>query len=125
MNITKFDIYRFIKTEKTESELVNSVKKFNHKKIELVNDGIIIYGKVFYDFVCDLNISEVKLTAKPKKNILIVVLTFLLVWTIGFIYQHGILFGLPSTLLFILFFGFVHKRMMELSLDELTQLIKQ
>ncbi|WP_203228796.1 MULTISPECIES: hypothetical protein, partial [unclassified Flavobacterium] len=55
----------------------------------------------------------------------IFVLTFLIIWTIGFIYEHGILFGLSSAILFILFLGFIHKKLMELSLNEITELIKK
>ena len=69
--INRFQINRTVKTNKSESELVNSINKFSHKKIDIRNGIIKIYGKVFYDFVCILNLHEVKLTAKPKKNLLI------------------------------------------------------
>jgi hypothetical protein len=121
----RFKIDRTVKTDKSESELVSSINKFNHKKIDIRNGIITIYGKAFYDFVCVLNLSEVKLTAKPKKILLIFALTFLIIWAIGFIYEHGILFGLSSAILFIVFLGFVHKKLMELSLDEITELIKK
>ncbi|WP_299441623.1 hypothetical protein [uncultured Aquimarina sp.] len=125
MNLPKFHIYKLIKTEKSVSELADSLKKFDCKKIELENNKILIFGKAFYDFTCDLNISEVKLTVKPKKVILILVLFFLTIWTIGFIYENGILFGLLSSFLFIVFGGFVHKKMMELNLEEISELIKK
>ncbi len=125
MNLTKFHIYKSIKTEKSELELSDSLKKFDCKKMEFENNKILIFGKVFYDFTCDLNIPEVKLTAKPKTNLLIIVLTFLILWTIGFIYQNGILIGLSLTTLFIVFGVFVHKKMMELNLDEISELIKK
>jgi len=126
MNLTNnFQIDRIVKTEKSELELVNSIKKFNHKKIDIKSGIITIYGKVFYDFVCELNPLEVRLLSKPKNNILIAVLIFLIVWTVGFTYEHGIFVGLPTAILFVIFFGFVHKRMMELSLDEITELIKK
>ena len=126
MNLTNnFQIDRIVKTEKSKLELVDSIKKFNHKKIDIGIGVITIYGKVFYDFVCELNSLEVKLTSKPKNNILIAVLIFLIVWTVGFTYEHGIFVGLPAAIFFVIFFGFVHKRMMELSLDEITELIKK
>jgi len=123
--LNKFHIHKLIKTEKTESELADSLKTFRCKKMEIEKEKILISGKVFYDFVCDLNFPDVKLTAKPKKTILIVVLTFLIIWIIGFIFQYGILFGLTLTTMFVSFFVFVHKKMMELNLDELIKLIKQ
>ncbi|MFS4484404.1 hypothetical protein ACKGJY_15425 [Hyunsoonleella sp. 2307UL5-6] len=123
--INKFQIDRTVKTEKSESELVNSIKKFNHKKIDITNGIMTIYGKTFYDFVCEINSSEVRLTAKPKKMLLIFVLIFLIIWTVGFILEHGILFGVVTTIFILFFFGFVHRKLMELSLDEITELIKK
>ena len=123
--INKFQIDRKVKTRKSESELANSIKKFNHKKIDVGNGIITIYGKAFYDFVCEIKPSEVRLTAKPKKILLIFTLTFLTFWTIGFMYQNGILIGLTLTTLFIIFGAFVHKKMMKLNLDEISELIKK
>jgi len=122
--INKFQIDRIVKTTKSESELANSIKKFDHKKIDIGNGIMTIYGKAFYDFVCEIKPSEIKLIAKPKKMLLIFVMTFLTFWTIGFIYQNGILIGLTLTTLFIIFGAFVHKKMMELNLDEISDLIK-
>ena len=122
--INKFQIDRKVKTRKSESELANSIKKFDYKKVDVGNGIIIIYGKAFYDFVCEIKPSEVRLIAKPKKILLIFVLTFLTFWTIGFIYQNGILIGLTLTTLFIIFGAFVHKKMMKLNLDEISELIK-
>ncbi|TNJ40849.1 hypothetical protein KFZ70_02475 [Tamlana fucoidanivorans] len=121
----KFQIDRTIQTKKSESELSESLKKFDCKKMVFVNQKILISGKVFYDFICDLNIPEVKLTVKPKRTLLIAVLIFLTLWTIGFIYQNGILIGLPLTTAFIVFGAYVHKRMMELNLDEIIELIEK
>ncbi len=123
--INKFQIDRTVKTEKSESELINSIKNFNHKKIEIGNGIITIYGKAFYNFICEINLSEARLTAKPKKMLLILALTFLLVWAIGFMYEHGILLGLISTIFIVIFFGLVHRKLMELDLDEITELIKK
>ena len=126
MTITNnFQIDRTVKTEKSKSELVNSIKKFNHRKIEVGNGTITIFGEAFYDFACDINLSEVRLTAKPKKTLLIFALAFLIIWTIGFIYEHGILFGLVTTIFILLFFCFVHQKLMEMGLDEITELIKK
>lgn len=123
--INKLQIDRNVKTKKSKSELVDSFKKFNHKKIDIENGMIKIYGKAFYDFVCEVNLSEVKLIAKPKKILVIFALTFLIIWTIGFIYEHGILFGLIKTIFILFFFGLVHRKLMELSLDKITELIKK
>lgn len=126
MNLTNnFQIDRIVKTKKTELELIGSIKKFNHKKIDIRSGIIMIYGNVCYDFVCELNALEVKLISKPKSKILIAVLIFLIIWTVGFTYEHGIFIGIPTAILFVIFFGFVNKRMMELSLDEITELIKK
>ena len=125
MSLKTLNIHRFIKSKKTESEIANSLKEYSYKNLEIGNNEIRISGMVFYDFFCDLNDSKVKLTAKPKKNILISVLIFFIIWTIGFTYEHGILFGLSTALFGILLFGIVNKRLMELSLDEISELIKK
>jgi len=74
--INKFQIDRKIKTRKSESELTNSIKKFDYKKIDAGKGIITIYGKAFYDFVCEIKPYEVKLIEKPKKILLVFVLTF-------------------------------------------------
>ncbi|MBC3760048.1 hypothetical protein H7U19_16695 [Hyunsoonleella sp. SJ7] len=122
--INKFQIDRTVNTTKSESELANSIKRFDHKRIDVGNGIITIYGKAFYDFVCEIKPSKVRLTAKPKKILLIFVLTFLTFWTIGFMYQNGILIGIILSAIFIIFGAFVHKKMMELNLDEISELIK-
>lgn len=104
------NINKLIKTQKTKSELIDSLKKFDGKKMEIDNNRILVPGKAFYDFTCELNIPNVKLTARPKKTILILTLIFLILWTIGIIYKNGVLFGLPLTGLFVVFVGVVHKK---------------
>ncbi len=123
--IDKIQINRIVKTRKTESEVTFSLKGFDCKKIEIENQVIKISGETFYDFVCNLNLPEVKLTARLKNVPLICILAFLIIWTSGFIYENGILFGLLVALFFTLFFGFIHKKLMQSSLDELTKLINE
>ncbi len=125
MNIYKLDINKLIKTQKTKSEIIDSLKKFDGKKMEIENDRILVLGKTFYDFTCELNIPNVKLTVKPKKTLMILTLVILILWTVTLIYKNGVLFGLALTGLFVVFIGVIHKKMMELSLEEISELIKK
>ncbi|MGY3793749.1 hypothetical protein [uncultured Aquimarina sp.] len=125
MNINKLDINKLIKTQKTKSEVIDSLKKFDSKKMEIENDRILVLGKAFYDFNCELNIPDVKLTVKPKKTLLILTLVVLILWTITIIYKNGVLLGLVLTGLFVIFVGVVHKKMIELNLEEISELIKK
>lgn len=124
MNFNKFSVSKSIKTNKNSDELFACLKRFKSKETVIIDGRIVIKYQVFYNFTCDLNDSEVEITAKFKDCILVFCVLLFFVFMFGMIQDIGLVFGIILPLLFFFFGYLVHKKMMGLIIDEISGFIK-
>ena len=124
MNFNKFSLRKSIKTNKNSDELLTCLRRFKSSETVILDDIIVIKYQVFYNFTCDLNDSEVEITAKFKDYILVFCILFFFVFMFGMIQNVGFAFGIICPLVFFFFGYYVHKKMMESIIDEISEFIK-
>ena len=119
-----FKIRKIIHSKKDIPELEKLLSDHENKQIRTTYKSIFIEGIGFYNFNLKLESDKLILEGRPKNKVLIFAILFLIIWFIGSIVKYSVAFGLISSIVFFTTFFFVHKRMLELSIDEIIETIR-
>jgi hypothetical protein len=123
MKLPELSISKSIRIGMSKVDFVESIESFKNHGITSRDNIFIINGRDFFNIKCSFKETEILLEAKPKTSYLLIFSIFILIWTIGFTYEHGFIVGLPVAFLVSSFFYFVLRGLMEARLNTLMKII--